>query len=99
MRVTAVIILALALSSAGASAQNEHTRDLASPPLSGGSSLPPETDTPRERARTDRAAPSRARCGAEWVCGRVRLRANDNYPLGSNLYGLQAGVGAGQMDR
>src|SRR5262245_29596986 len=91
MRVTAFIILALVLLSAAARAQNEDTRDLPSPSSAGRSSPPPESDAPRERTRTDRAAPRRAACGAEWVCGRTRLRANDGYPLGSNLQGLQVG--------
>jgi len=91
MRIATVITLALVLSSAAVRAQNEDTRDLPSPSPAGRSTPPPESDTPRERARTDRAAPRHAACSAEWVCGRVRLRANDNYPLGSNLYGLQAG--------
>lgn len=91
MRVTALIVLALVLSSAATRGQSEDTRDLPSPSTAGRSSPSPESDTPRERARTHRAAPRHAACSAQWVCGRVRMRANDNYPLGSNLYGLQAG--------
>src|ERR1700747_884595 len=91
MRVPAFIILALVLVSAAARAQNEDTRDLPSPASAGRSSPPPESDASRERTRTNRAVPRHAACRAQWVCGRVRLRANDDYPLGSNLYGLQAG--------
>jgi hypothetical protein len=87
MRVTALIILAMVLSSGAAHAQDD-TRDLPSPSDTRRSSPPPESDTPRERARINR--PRHAACSAEWVCGRVRFRANDNYPLGSSLYGLQA---------
>jgi hypothetical protein len=90
VRVTAVITLALVLSSAAARAQNDDTRDLPSPSAAGRSSPPPERDIPRERARADRA-PAHGDCSAEWICGRIRLRANDNYPLGSNLSGLHAG--------
>jgi|SRR6478752_7074797 hypothetical protein len=92
MRVSAVIALALVLSSSAAHAQNEDTRDLPSPSAAGRSSPPPESAIPRERSRADHA-PVHAGCNAEWVCGRVRLRANDNYPLGSNLSGLQGAGG------
>jgi hypothetical protein len=90
MQIAAVVVMALVLSSTAASAQNEDTRDLPSPSEAGRSSPSPPTDSPQERVRTDRARPHRS-CNAEWVCGRVRVRANDNYPPGSTLSGLQAG--------
>jgi hypothetical protein len=92
MRFIAATALALVLSSSAAYAQNEDTRDLPSPSEAGRSSPPPKRDSAPERTRSDRAV-AHARCNAEWVCGRVRLRANDNYPLGSTLTGLQGAGG------
>src|SRR2546423_197628 len=97
MRITAVIALLLLLSFTAGRAQNEDIRDLPSPSVAGRSNPPPERDTPRERIRSDRARTHAAGCDAQWVCGRVRLRANDSYPVGSTLSGLQ-GAGGRWMD-
>ncbi len=69
-----VITLALLLSSAAANAQNDDTRDLPSPSAAGRSSPPPESDMPRERARTDhlRAHAPGLQAGGCWIDGPCR---------------------------
>ncbi len=93
MRVVSVIVVVLMLSSAAiAENEGEETRDLPLPsmsaPATGGGNPPPEHSLPRERAGPARA---QTHCHGEWICGRLRYRANDSYAPGSYVYGLQAG--------